>query len=203
MSLEKEILELAARAHRAAAVMGEQSTQIKNDWLLRAVARLEEAKPAILEANAKDMEKARQKGVADPLVNRLGIEGKWKDMIQGIRDVVALPDPVGRISDHAVRPNGLNVGRMSIPLGVIGMIYESRPNVTVDSAALCLKAGNAVILRGGSEAIHSNLALGSELRAACVDVGLPEDAVTILPTTDRAAIDILLKANEYLDLRCR
>jgi glutamate-5-semialdehyde dehydrogenase len=201
MSLEADILELAERAHAAAAVMGEVDTQRKNDWLLRSAERLEAAKDAILAANARDMDEAKHKGVPEPLVNRLGISsGKWRDMIQGLRDVVALPDPVGRISDHSVRPNGLRVGRMSIPLGVIGMIYEARPNVTVDSAALCLKAGNAVILRGGSEAIHSNLAMGTELRAALVDVGLPEDAVTIVPTTDRKVIDILLKASQYLDL---
>jgi glutamate-5-semialdehyde dehydrogenase len=201
MSLEAEILGLAERAHDAAAKLGELNTKIKNDWLLRVVERLEAAKQRILEANALDMSEAREKGVADPLVNRLGLsEGKWRDMLQGLRDVAALPDPVGRIHDHTVRPNGLRVGRMSIPLGVIGMIYESRPNVTVDSAALCVKAGNAVVLRGGSEAIHSNLALGEELRAACVDVGLPEDSVVIVPTTDRAAIDVLLKASQYLDL---
>ncbi|MEE8164243.1 MAG: glutamate-5-semialdehyde dehydrogenase, partial [Myxococcota bacterium] len=117
-----------------------------------------------------------------------------------LHDVVALPDPVGRISNHSVRPNGLRVGQMSIPLGVIAMIYESRPNVTVDAAALCVKAGNAVILRGGSEAIHSNLALGEVLRAAARDVGVPEDAIILIPTTDRAAIDVLLKLNESIDL---
>lgn len=201
MSLEAEILGLAERARDAAAKLGELNTKIKNDWLVRVAERLEAAKERILEANALDMAEAREKGIADPLVNRLGIsDGKWRDMLQGLRDVAALPDPVGRIHAHSVRPNGLRVGQMSIPLGVVGMIYESRPNVTVDSAALCVKAGNAVILRGGSEAIHSNLALGEELRAACVDVGLPEDAVVIVPTTDRAAIDVLLKANSYLDL---
>jgi len=201
MSLEAEILGLAERAHGAAQKLGELNTKIKNDWLLRVGDRLEAAKEKILEANARDMEQARDKGVAEPLVNRLGIsEGKWRDMLQGLRDVAALPDPVGRIHNHTVRPNGLRVGQMSIPLGVVGMIYESRPNVTVDSAALCVKAGNAVVLRGGSEAIHSNLALGEELRAACVDVGLPEDSVVIVPTTDRAAIDVLLKANQFVDL---
>ncbi len=201
MSLESEILGLCERAREASARLGELNTQVKNEWLLRCVERLEAARETILEANRRDMAQAEEKGVAKPLVNRLGIsDGKWRDMIQGLRDVAALPDPVGRITNHSVRPNGLRVGQMSIPLGVIGMIYESRPNVTVDSAALCIKAGNAVVLRGGSEAIHSNLALGEELRAACKDVGLPEDSVVIIPTTDRAAIDVLLKANRYLDL---
>ncbi len=201
MSLEAEILALAAGAHEAANVMAELNTRVKNDWLIRCAERLEDARESIRDANTRDMDAARKKGVADPLVNRLGLsDGKWHDMIQGLRDVAALADPVGRISDHTVRPNGLRVGRMSIPLGVVGIIYESRPNVTVDAAALCLKAGNAVVLRGGSEAIHSNLALAEELRAACREVGLPENAVVIIPTTDRAAIDVLLRADRYLDL---
>jgi glutamate-5-semialdehyde dehydrogenase len=121
-------------------------------------------------------------------------------MIAGLRDVAKLPDPVGEITRMWVRPNGLRVGRMRIPIGVIGIIYESRPNVTVDAAALCVKAGNAVILRGGSEAIRSNLALASVLRAAAADVGLPEDAIGILRTTDRAAIEPLLRADRFVDL---
>jgi len=121
-------------------------------------------------------------------------------MLEGLRDVAALPDPVGEISELRVRPNGLQVGRMRIPLGVIGIIYESRPNVTVDAAALCVKAGNAVILRGGSEAIHSNRALGEVLRTAARETGVPEDAVCVVPTTDRAAIDVLLRADRDIDL---
>jgi glutamate-5-semialdehyde dehydrogenase len=121
-------------------------------------------------------------------------------MIAGLRDVAALPDPVGRVEQTSVRPNGLEVGRMRIPLGVIGMIYESRPNVTVDAAALCVKAGNAVILRGGSEALRSNLALAEELRGAARDTGLPEDAVAVIPTADRAAIDHLLREDALVDL---
>jgi glutamate-5-semialdehyde dehydrogenase len=144
---------------------------------------------------------ATAKGVATPMVQRLGLgDAKWLDMIAGLRDVAALPDPIGEIVHSWVRPNGLRVGRMRIPLGVIAMIYESRPNVTVDAAALCVKSGNAVILRGGSEAIRSNLALGDELRAAARDVGVPEDAVQVIPRTDRAAIDHLLQAERFVDL---
>ena len=121
-------------------------------------------------------------------------------MLSGLREVMALPDPVGRIESSSVRPNGLRVGRMRIPLGVIAIVYESRPNVTVDAAALCVKAGNAVILRGGSEAIHSNRALGAELRAAAVETGLPEDAVQVVPTTDRGAVEILLREERNIDL---
>ena len=200
-ALRTEIEELAKAACRAGATMGDLPAERKNAWLLRTAARLEAARDRIMAANAKDVEAAAKKGLSAPMSGRLAIsDGKWSDMIQGLRDVVALPDPVGRISNHSVRPNGLRVGQMAIPLGVIAMIYESRPNVTVDAAALCIKAGNAVILRGGSEAIHSNLALGEELRAAAREEGIPEDAITIIPTTDRAAIDVLLTLNESIDL---
>jgi len=181
--------------------MGELSTERKNAWLARVAERLEASRDRIMAANARDVAAAAEKGVPEPMRNRLGIsDGKWADMIQGLHDVIALPDPVGRITNHSVRPNGLRVGQMAIPLGVIAMIYEARPNVTVDAAALCLKAGNAVILRGGSEAFHSNQALGEELRAAARDTGLPEDAITILPTTDRAAIDVMLTLSDSIDL---
>ena len=198
---EAKIKRLAEAACTASAVMGELSTERKNAWLARVVSRLESGRDRIMEANARDIAAAAEKGVSAPLRGRLAIsDGKWADMIQGLHDVASLPDPVGRISNHSVRPNGLRVGQMAIPLGVIAMIYESRPNVTVDAAALCVKAGNAVILRGGSEAIHSNLALGEELREAAREEGIPEDAITIVPTTDRAAIDVLLKLNKSIDL---
>ena len=201
MSLREEIHEIARRAKTAAAGAAELSTRQKNDWLLRCAARLEAAREKIREANQLDLRDARDKGVAAPLVGRLELgDGKWADMIAGLRDVAALPDPVGRIEQSQVRPNGLRVGRMRIPLGVIGIIYESRPNVTVDAAALCVKAGNAVILRGGSEAIRANLALTEELRGAARDTGVPEDAVCIVPVNDREAIDHLLKLDRYIDL---
>ena len=150
-SLEAEIKRLAADARAASAVMGELSTERKNAWLARVASRLASSKSRIMEANARDIDAAAEKGVSAPLRGRLAIsDGKWDDMIQGRHDVASLPDPIGRISNHSVRPNGLGVAQMAIPLGVIAMIYESRPNVTVDAAALCVKAGNAVILRGGS-----------------------------------------------------
>ncbi|HIF94709.1 MAG: glutamate-5-semialdehyde dehydrogenase [Myxococcales bacterium] len=199
--LRLEIEGLAQAACQASAIMGEMPAERKNAWLLRSAERLEEAKGRIMAANAEDVETAAKRGISGPLRGRLSIsEGKWADMLQGLRDVVALPDPVGRITNHSVRPNGLRVAQMAIPLGVIAMIYESRPNVTVDAAALCVKAGNSVILRGGSEAIHSNLVLGDVLRAAALEEGIPEDAITIIPTTDRAAIDVMLKLNEWIDL---
>ena len=198
---QAEIEEICRRARDASRRMADLSTTTKDAWLERSAECLEARKDAILAANAHDVDAAEKNGVAPPMVRRLMLEGdKWRDMVAGLHDVARLPDPVGEISELRVRPNGLRVGRMRIPLGVIGMIYESRPNVTVDAAALCLKAGNAVVLRGGSEAIHSNLALADVLRAAAADVGVPEDAIGIFRTTDRAAIEPLLKADRYIDL---
>ena len=201
MNLELQIRELAQKAHSAAERVGELSTSDKNAWLLHAADLLEKAKSDIRDANSRDLRDAVHKDVSEPLVKRLELsDGKWKDMIAGLRDVAALPDPVGSIEGSTLRPNGLRVGRMRIPLGVIGMVYESRPNVTVDAAALCVKAGNAVILRGGSEAIHSNLALAGVMRAAARETNVPEDAISIVTVTDRAAIDHLLVLDEFIDL---
>lgn len=201
MSLEGTIADLAHAARAASRRTAGLTRAEKDAWLLRAAERLEGARERILEANRADVEEAGRSGLEAPLVQRLDLAGgKWKTMIAGLRDVAALPDPVGEISGMWVRPNGLRVGRMRIPLGVIAIIYESRPNVTVDAAALCVKAGNAVILRGGKEALRSNLALGEELRAAARDTGLPEDAIAIVPTTDRAAIDLLLRRDREIDL---
>jgi glutamate-5-semialdehyde dehydrogenase len=199
--LEKAIGDLALAARAASRRTAELTRDRKDAWLLRAAERLEAARETILAANRADMAEAERAGLEPAMVKRLALEGgKWTTMLAGLRDVAALPDPAGEITGMWVRPNGLRVGRMRIPLGVIAIIYESRPNVTVDAAALCLKAGNAVILRGGSEAIRSNLALGAELRAAARDSGVPEDAVAIVPTTDRAAIDLLLRRDREIDL---
>lgn len=200
-NLRRQIEELARRAREASRRLADLRTREKDAWLLRTAERLEASRPRVLEANRRDLDQARARGVAEPLVRRLALEGeKWDAMVEGLRQVAALPDPVGEITGMRVRPNGLRVGRMRIPLGVIGIIYESRPNVTVDAAALCVKAGNAVVLRGGSEAIHSNLALGEELRAAARETGVPEDSVAVVPVTDRAAVDHLLRLDRYLDL---
>jgi len=199
--LEQQVIDIARKARIASERVSELSTREKNAWLMRCAERLTDAKAEILAANAVDLERAASSGISGPMLKRLELsDGKWNDMIAGLRDVAALPDPVGRVESSAVRPNGLEVGRMRIPLGVIGMIYESRPNVTVDAAALCVKAGNAVILRGGSEAIEANRALAVELRAAAAETGVPEDAVAVIPTTDRAAIDTLLGLDQYIDL---
>jgi glutamate-5-semialdehyde dehydrogenase len=201
MSLQDRIHELATRARAAAERLAELSTREKNAWLLRSAERLEAAEAAIRRENRRDLREAESKRVAAPLLGRLEIsDGKWADMIAGLRNVASLPDPVGSVEQLGVRPNGLRVGRMRIPLGVIGIIYESRPNVTVDAAALCVKAGNAVILRGGSEAILSNLALAKELREAAAETDVPEDAVSSVESTDREAIQYLLREAENVDL---
>ena len=193
--------DLARRARRASLSLADLGTGTKNAWLLHSAERLEAARQQIFAANRKDIEEAEAKNLAPPMLKRLALEGgKWEDMVDGLRAVAALPDPVGEIGNTKLRPNGLRVGRMRIPLGVIGIIYESRPNVTVDAAALCVKAGNAVILRGGSEAIRSNLALAEELRAAADETGVPSDAIGIVASTDRSAIDELLRADEFIDL---
>jgi glutamate-5-semialdehyde dehydrogenase len=201
MKLEAQIRDLARRAREASLSLADLGTDAKDAWLLRSSERLEAARPRILAENRKDMEEAEAKGVAAPMVRRLALEGeKWESMVSGLRAIATLPDPVGEIRSTRLLPNGLRVGRMRIPLGVIGIIYESRPNVTVDAAALCVKAGNAVVLRGGSEAIRSNLALADELRAAAGETGIPADAIGIVSRTDRSAIDVLLRADEFVDL---
>ncbi len=200
-ALAERVAELARRARAASRRTGELSTRVKDAWLLRSAERLEAARERIRAANARDLSEAAARGLAEPLLRRLELsDAKWREMQGGLRVVASLRDPVGSVDSSWVRPNGLRVARVRIPLGVIGIVYESRPNVTVDAAALCVKAGNAVILRGGSEAIHSNLALAAELRAAAVDTGVPEDAVSMVDVTDRAAVDHLLRQDACIDL---
>ena len=155
----------------------------------------------ILRANAADVAVGRERGLSGPLLDRLVLDtGAIDQIVAGVRQVDALPDPVGVISDLVYRPSGIQVGRMRVPLGVIGIIYESRPNVTVDAAVLCLKAGNACILRGGSEAIHSNRAIAACVSEGLLGAGLPQDAVQLIDTTDRAAVGALLTMDEFVDV---
>jgi glutamate-5-semialdehyde dehydrogenase len=201
LDLRERIEALARDARAASRRVADLGTHTKDAWLLRSAERLEAAKERVLDANRADMRAAEARGVEAPLVRRLDLAAeKWTAMVEGLREVAALPDPVGTITETRVRPNGLRVGRMRIPLGVIAIIYESRPNVTVDAAALCVKAGNAVILRGGSEALRSNLALAAELRAAAEETGVPEAAIAVVPVADRAAVDHLLTLDRYVDL---
>jgi glutamate-5-semialdehyde dehydrogenase len=169
--------------------------------LLRMAEALQEQKEYIQAENEKDLAKGREKGLSGAMLDRLALSDKViESMIVGLQEVVALPDPVGEIDEMVKRPNGLMVGRMRIPLGVIGMIYESRPNVTVDAAALCLKAGNAILLRGGSEAINSNLALAKVLQDALASENINPAAIQVVPITDREAVNVLLSLDEYIDL---
>jgi glutamate-5-semialdehyde dehydrogenase len=164
-------------------------------------ARLIKRKESIQKGNDKDLSLAREKGLSSAMIDRLTLDEKTiQSMAEGVREVAALPDPAGEVTGMWKRPNGLMVGRVRIPLGVIGFIYESRPNVTVDAASLCLKAGNAVILKGGSEAIHSNLILADILRESLEETGLHQKAIQVIPTTEREAVGILLGLDDYVDI---
>ena len=196
-----EMRELA----RCAATVGRDlmtlSAETKNEALSAMAAGLERESAVIQEANAQDMDEARATGHSTALLDRLKLDGaRISDMAEGLRQVATLPDPVGQVAETWSRPNGLRVQRVRIPLGVVAMIYEARPNVTADAASLCLKSGNAVILRGGSEAIHSNKAIVEVLRAACHDAGIPRDAVQLVTNTDHKLVDELLDLDAYIDL---
>ena len=196
------MVERICRAAKAASVpLARAGTSAKND-ALRETAKGLRARAEFLKAeNGRDVEAGAARGLSGAMIDRLRLtDAVIRQMADGIEEVAALPDPVGGIERMERRPNGLLVGRMRIPLGVIGIIYESRPNVTADAAALCVKSGNAVVLRGGSEAIASNSAIAGILRDALASAGLPEDAVSLIPLTDRAAIDALLTQEEHVDL---
>ncbi len=201
MSVRKTVEALAIAAKKAARKLSFESTTRKNNVLLRMAEALQERKEFIQAENEKDLIAGREKGLSAAMLDRLALTDKVIDsMVAGLHEVMALPDPVGEVDDMIRRPNGLMVGRMRIPLGVIGMIYESRPNVTVDAAALCLKAGNAVILRGGSEAIHSNLALAKVLQDALASEKINPAAIQVIPVADREAVNVLLSLEDYIDL---
>jgi glutamate-5-semialdehyde dehydrogenase len=201
MSVQKTVESLAIAAKKASRKLAFESTTRKNNVLLRMTEALVGQKEFIQTENEKDLIAGREKGLSAAMLDRLALTDKVIDaMIVGLHEVVALPDPVGEVEDMIRRPNGLMVGRMRIPLGVIGMIYESRPNVTVDAAALCLKAGNAVILRGGSEAIYSNLALAKVLQDALASVDINPAAIQVIPIADREAVNVLLSLEKQIDL---
>jgi len=201
MSIEGMIRQMAVDAKEAARGLRRVERPEKDAALNLMAARLKQRKEEIRRENAKDVFLARDNGLSGSMVDRLTLTDRVIDeMSAGLLEVAGLPDPVGQVTGMWRRPNGLQVGRVRIPLGVIGFIYESRPNVTVDAAALCLKSGNAVILKGGSEAIHSNLILAEILRAALAETGLPERAVQVVPTTDRDSVTSLLKMDDLVDL---
>jgi len=201
MSVENSVTSLAIAAKKAARRLAYESTTRKNNVLRRMAEGLRDRKQFIQAENEVDVDAGRQKGLSAAMLDRLTLTDKIVDaMIAGLHEVAALPDPVGEVDEMVRRPNGLMVGRMRIPLGVIGMIYESRPNVTVDAAALCLKAGNAVILRGGSETLHSNLALAKVLQDALAAENINPAAIQVIPSVDRAAINVLLSLEDHIDL---
>jgi len=201
MSPEKMIEEMAREAKQASRHLRRLARTEKDATLKLMANKLVERQAEIMRENEKDLLQARETGLSPSMIDRLTInEGVLKAMAEGLREVAALPDPVGEVTGMWKRPNGLRVGRIRIPLGVIGFIYESRPNVTVDAAGLCLKSGNAVILKGGSEAIHSNLILGDLLVEALRENGLPSAAIQVIPTTDREAVNVLISLEDYLDV---
>jgi len=196
-----EMKETGQRAKAAARILAGATTEMKNSWLLAMADALEADEALILAENAKDITSGRLNGLDDAMLDRLLLTpARIKGIANAVRDIVKLDDPVGHIHSSVIRPNGLRIDKVSTPIGVIGIIYESRPNVTVDAAALCLKSGNAVILRGGSEAIHSNLALGSCIVKAGTALGMPKGAIQIVRNTDRAAVSAMLKLSNYIDL---
>ncbi|MBL6697348.1 MAG: glutamate-5-semialdehyde dehydrogenase [Luminiphilus sp.] len=199
--LQATMTEMGRAARAAARVLAASSVDQRNDALLQIRAALSADRDAILAANARDLEDGRAQGLDSALLDRLALNASRLDVLEeGLEQVAALPDPIGELSDVRRMPSGIDVGTMRVPLGVIGMIYESRPNVTVEAGALCLKAGNAVILRGGSEAIHSNMRLGKSLATGLAAAGLPIDAAQVVPVTDREAVGALLRMPEYVDL---
>jgi glutamate-5-semialdehyde dehydrogenase len=193
--------DLGRRARAAAGALATATGGRKNDWLARSAAALEARAAELLEANARDVGAARDAGLTAAATDRLRLTpDRLRAAAAGLREVATLPDPVGRVLDSSVRPNGLHVHKVGVPLGVIFFIYESRPNVTLDAAALCVKSGNAVILRGGKEALHSNTALHRLLQDCLKEAGLPADAMQLVTTTDRAAVDHLLHLERFIDL---
>lgn len=201
MQIKTQIHQMGVDARAAARRLRGVTSGAKNTALKQIVTGLDLRRAEIVAANRKDLEAARESGMAAAMVDRLTLTDAVIDaMAAGVAEVAAQDDPVGAVTEMKKRPNGLVVGRMRIPLGVIGFIYESRPNVTVDAAALCLKAGNAVILKGGSEAFHSNLILGEILAEALTQAGLPEKAIQVVPTTDRQAVSELIGLDDLVDL---
>ena len=201
MNIKQYMNDLGSAAKAASRVLAASSTEIKNNALKAIAERLEQQRDSLIQANQIDMDKGRENGLDAALLDRLELNNERIDgMIEGLGQVVALPDPVGEMTDLGIRPSGIKLSKMRVPLGVVGIIYESRPNVTIDAASLCLKSGNATILRGGSEAIESNQAIARCISQGLVDAGLPDSAVQVVATTDRAAVGELITMTEYVDV---
>ena len=193
--------DVGRRARAASPSLARAGTRKKNQALEATAQAILDSRNALQAANREDLEQARDRGIASALLDRLELTpARVASMAEGLREIAALPDPIGEVSGLRYRPSGIQVGRMRVPLGVIGIVYESRPNVTADAAGLCLKAGNATILRGGSEAIRSNLAIARCIAEGLDRAGLPVDAVQVVETTDRAAVGALIRMDEYVDV---
>lgn len=192
---------IGKQARLASEKLASATTQQKNQALLAIYQALLSAKAEILEANAKDLHNGQAKNLEPALLDRLALtDTRFDGMLQGLQDVIALPDPVGEVTDMTFRPSGIQLGKMRVPLGVVGMIYESRPNVTIEAGSLALKSGNAIILRGGSEAFYSNQALAKCVKIGLVEAGLPAEAVQVIETTDRQAVGQLITMTDYVDV---
>lgn len=201
MNVKQYMAELGQQARIASRKIAKADTGIKNRALLAMADAIDASREALVAANAQDLAQGRANGLDDAMLDRLELKQSQIDtMIEGLRQVAALPDPIGAITDMNYLPSGIQVGKMRVPLGVVGIIYESRPNVTVEAASLCLKSGNATILRGGSEAIHSNAAVAECIQTGLKAVGLPEHTVQVVKTTDRDAVGELITMPEYVDV---
>ena len=199
--IKRYMREVGQRARVAARAISRAETAAKDSALVAMAAEIERQTEALIAANRKDLEADKAQGLDSAMLDRLELNSpRIKSMAEGLRQIALLPDPVGEITDLNYRPSGIQVGRMRVPLGVIGIIYESRPNVTADAAGLCLKSGNASILRGGSEAIHSNQAIAACIQTGLKQAGLPEDAVQVIETADRAAVGELIRMKEHVDV---
>ncbi|VBB07882.1 gamma-glutamyl phosphate reductase signature [Lucifera butyrica] len=201
MDCVSEVKEKGLRAKQAARKLATASAQVKNQALLHMADALEQERATILDGNRQDMENGKANGLSKALLDRLLLdETRIHNMAEGLRQIVSLADPIGEGLEIIRRPNGLEISKVRVPLGVIGMIYEARPNVTVDAAGLCLKSGNAVVLRGGSEAIHSNRAIAKIIAEAAVAAGIPQGSIQLIETTDRQAVNAMLSLNEFFDV---
>ena len=199
--IQSAILEMGRKARVASRELVKLTTEQKNVILLAMADEIEARQESILEANAKDLARATENGLSKAMIDRLTLDPKrLKAVADAVREVAALPDPVGEILTNWTRPNGLHITKKRVPIGVIGIIFESRPNVTTDAASLCFKTGNATLLRGGSEAIESNVALAAALQAGGERAGLPADSVQLIPFTDRASVEHMARMDQYLDL---
>ncbi len=200
-SLREELERIGRQARRASDRLRSMTRSVKDEALHEVATRLRASKAALQAENKKDLDAGRGKGLSSAMLDRLELTGaRIETMAEGLEAVAALPDPVGDIVSQTVRPNGLRIAQVRHPLGVVGIIYESRPNVTADAAGLCLKSGNAVVLRGGSEAIHSNITIAKIFIEGAKSAGVPEHAVQIITTTDREAVGEMLKLNDYIDV---